>query len=180
MPKGDPDGKMEGFQLWANLPRVNKMMDPRYRDITSEQIPKVRQSNGVEIKVICGQIDGVAGPVTDVMIEPEYLDVSVPPNEKFIHMTNASHTVFSYIYSGEGIFEEGSTETLGDKQLVLFGPGDRVEITSGDKGLRFLFVSGKPLNEPIAWGGPIVMNTEEELQLAFDEIKNGNFIKHPQ
>ena len=178
MPKGDPDGTMEGFQLWANLPKVDKMMDPRYRDITAEQIPTVRQNNGVEIKVICGEVDGVSGPVTDVMIEPEYLDVWVPPNQKFTHMTNANHTVFSYIYDGEGIFEDGGTETLRNKHLVLFEPGERVDITANDKGLRFLLISGKPLNEPIAWGGPIVMNTEEELQLAFEEIRNETFIKH--
>lgn len=180
MPKGDSDGTMEGFQLWANLPKVDKMMNPRYRDITSEQIPTVNQNNGVEIKIICGQMDGFSGPVTDVMIEPEYLDVWVPPNEKFTHITDETHTVFSYIYFGQGIFADGSSETLGDKHLVLYEPGDKVDITAHDQGLSFLLISGKPLNEPIAWGGPIVMNTEEELQLAFEEFRNGNFIKHPQ
>lgn len=178
MPKGDPEGIMEGFQLWANLPMNDKMMNPRYRDITVEQIPLLRQDNGVEIKVICGQVDGVTGPVSDVMIEPEYLDVWVPPNEKFTHLTEESHTVFTYIYFGEGIFEESGSEILGNKHLVLYESGEKVDITAKDTGLRFLLISGKPLKEPIAWGGPIVMNTQEELQLAFEELKNDNFIKH--
>ena len=178
MPKGDSDGIMEGFQLWANLPKNDKMMNPRYRDITAEQIPLLRQDSGVEIKVICGQVDGVSGPVTDVMIEPEYLDVWVPPNEKFTHITDEKHTVFSYIYFGEGLFEDGAEDALGDKKLVLYEPGRKVNIIAKDKGLRFLLISGKPLEEPIAWGGPIVMNTEEELKLAFEELKKETFIKH--
>lgn len=178
MPKGNSDGIMEGFQLWANLPMKDKMMDPRYRDITAEQIPLLRQDNGVEIKIICGQVDGVSGPVANVMIEPEYLDVWIPSNEKFTHTTNENHTAFSYIYFGEGIFEEGGTETLRDKHLVLFDSGQQVNITAKNGGLRFLLISGQPLKEPIAWGGPIVMNTEEELRLAFEELKNDNFIKH--
>jgi redox-sensitive bicupin YhaK (pirin superfamily) len=178
MPKGDSDGIMEGFQLWANLPKNDKMMGPRYRDIAAEQIPLLRQDDGAEIKVICGQVDGVSGPVTDVKIDPEYLDVWVPTNKKFTHRTNQYHTVFCYIYFGEGIFEEGGSEAFGDKHLVLFDSGQKVDITAKDGGLRFLLISGKPLKEPIAWGGPIVMNTEEELQLAFAELKNGNFIKH--
>jgi len=178
MPKGDTDGIMEGFQLWANLPKNDKMMGPRYRDITAEQIPLLKQDNGVEIKVICGQVDGVSGPVTDVVIQPEYLDVWVPPKAKFTHITDEQRTVFAYIYFGEGLFEDGAEEALGDKKLVLYEAGGKVDITAKEQGLRFLLISGKPLKEPIAWGGPIVMNTQEELQLAFEELKKETFIKH--
>ena len=178
MPKGDRDGKMEGFQLWANLPAQSKMMPPRYRDISASEIPVARLDNGIQIKVICGRVDDIIGPVSDVMIEPEYLDVLVPANRSFSHTTPETHTVFAYVYAGAGRFSEDSTELLGNKSLVLFEQGGQVVITSGAEDLRFLLVSGKPLGEPIAWGGPIVMNTQEELQLAFEEFRNGTFIKH--
>ena len=178
MPKGDSDGLMEGFQLWANLPAKEKMMNPRYRDITSDQIPLQTLENGIEVKVICGQFRGISGPVSDVMIEPEYLDVWVPPNLKFTHETIENHTVFAYIYFGDGRFDEETTQFLENKSLVLYEPGSNVKITSGDRGVRFILVSGKPLKEPIAWGGPIVMNTQEELQRAFKEIEDGTFIKY--
>jgi len=178
MPKGDKDGKMEGFQLWANLPAADKMMHPRYRDIKAAQIPTLRLDNGVEIKVICGRIGEVAGPVTDVMIEPEFLDVMVPENAVFSHPIPEDHTVFSYVHAGRGRFDQESDHQLGNRSLILFERGDRVIVRAGEGGLRFLLVSGKPLGEPIAWGGPIVMNTPEELQLAFDEYRQGTFIKH--
>lgn len=179
MPKGDEAGRMGGFQLWANLPAKDKMTQPRYRDIKAAQIPTVKYDNGIELKVICGQVGKEAGPVTDVLIEPEYLDVYVPAGETLKHPTPQEHTVFAYVYRGSGIFEESSQQELSDKTLVLFEKGDQVVITAGQNDLSFLLVSGKPLNEPIAWGGPIVMNTQEELQLAFAEFKNGNFLKHP-
>ena len=178
MPKGDSDGKMEGFQLWANLPAQSKMMPPRYRDISAAEIPVARLDNGIRIKVICGRVDDITGPVSDVMIEPEYLDVIVPAHQTFSHPTPETHTVFAYVYAGAGRFSEDSTELLGNKSLVLFEQGGRVVISSGEEELRFLLVSGKPLGEPIAWGGPIVMNTQEELHLAFEEFRNGTFIKH--
>ena len=178
MPKGDRDGKMEGFQLWANLPAQSKMMPPRYRDISASEIPVARLDNGIQIKVICGRVDDIIGPVSDVMIEPEYLDVIVPAHQTFSHPTPETHTVFAYVYAGAGRFSEDSTELLGNKSLVLFEQGGQVVITSGAEDLRFLLVSGKPLGEPIAWGGPIVMNTQEELHLAFEEFRNGTFIKH--
>jgi len=178
MPKGDQDGRMEGFQLWANLPSAQKMNPPRYREIKANQIPKVTLDNGVEVQVICGQLGEVAGPVTDVTIEPEYLDVRLPPDTSYQHSTPHDHTVFAYIHAGHGQFDSASSDLLGDKSLVLFEPGDEVVVNSGKEGMSFLLVSGKPLHEPIAWGGPIVMNTQEELQQAFAEFQNGTFIKH--
>jgi len=178
MPKGDKDGKMEGFQLWANLPAADKMMHPRYRDIKAAQIPTVRLDGGVEIKVICGRVGEVSGPVTDVMIEPEYLDVWVPANGSFRHPVPEHHTGFAYIHAGQGRFDDETERWLGNRSLVLFDRGDQVVVSAGAEGVRFLLISGKPLEEPIAWGGPIVMNTREELQLAFDEYQNGTFIKH--
>ena len=178
MPKGDSEGKMEGFQLWANLPAADKMMHPRYRDISAAQIPTVVLDSGATIKVICGQVGDVYGPVQNVMIEPEYLDVTLSANTNFIHSTPKSHTVFAYVHAGKGRFDEVASDMLGNRSLVLFEEGERVSVTAGDKGLSFLLVAGKPLGEPVAWGGPIVMNTQEELQHAFDEFKNGTFIKH--
>lgn len=178
MPKGDSEGKMEGFQLWANLPAVDKMMHPRYREITAAQIPTVALDSGASIKVICGQVGDVCGPVQDVMIEPEYLDVKLPANTTFVHSIPKSHTVFAYVHAGKGRFDEDASDMHGNRSLVLFGKGERVSVTAGDEGLSFLLVAGKPLAEPVAWGGPIVMNTQEELQHAFDEFKNGTFIKH--
>jgi len=178
MPKGDSAGRMEGFQLWANLPAADKMMQPRYRDIRAEQIPVVTLASGATIKVICGQVGDVHGPVEDVIIEPEYLDVTLPPHTTFDHPTPQDYTVFAYVYGGNGRFDQVSSDLLGNRSLVLFEPGESVVIDAGDDGLSFLLVVGKPLGEPVAWGGPIVMNTDEELQLAFAEFRDGTFIKH--
>jgi redox-sensitive bicupin YhaK (pirin superfamily) len=178
MPNADEAGHMGGFQLWANLPAKDKMMQPRYRDIKAAQIPTVTYANGIEIKVICGQVGEEVGPVTDVLIEPEYLDVYVPSGKTFKHPTSEEHTVFAYVYGGCGVFEENSAAEMSDKSLILFEKGDCVAITAGKENFRFLLISGRPLKESIAWGGPIVMNTYEELQLAFDEFKNGTFLKH--
>ena len=178
MPKGDKEGKMEGFQLWGNLPAVDKMMHPRYRDIKAAQIPTVKFDSGVEIKVICGRVGDVSGPVTDVMIEPEYLDVRVPAKETFSHPIPDHHTVFAYVHAGQGAFDAEAERLIGNRSLILFDQGDQVRVTAGPEGVRFLLISGKPLNEPIAWGGPIVMNTQEELKLAFEEFRSGTFIKH--
>jgi quercetin 2,3-dioxygenase len=178
MPKGDRQGRMEGFQLWANLPAEQKMMQPRYRDITAAQIPSVTLENGTAIKLICGQVGTLRGPVTDVVIEPEYLDVRLPPGVTFSHPTPPAHTVFAYVYGGAGCFDEEARELLGNRTLVLFEAGEQVSISAGDEELRFLLVSGQPLGEPIAWGGPIVMNTQAELQQAFAELEDGTFIKH--
>jgi hypothetical protein len=177
MPKGDQDGRMEGFQLWANLPAAQKMMPPRYREIKATQIPNVTLDDGVEVKVICGQLGEVSGPVIDVTIEPEYLDIHLPPDTSYQHSTPHGHTVFAYVHAGHGQFDSTGGELFGDKSLVLFEHGDEVFVTSGSEGMSFLLVSGKPLHEPIAWGGPIVMNTQEELHQAFAEFQNGTFIR---
>ena len=177
MPKGTADEKMFGFQLWANLPAAKKMMDPRYQDIKSSAIPEVITKNGVKIKVICGDISGVKGPVKDIIIDPEYLDVTIPENSIYIHNTHKDYTAFVYVIDGRGHFEKEKKQVAENNTLVLFEKGDNIEISTGDTFVRFLLLTGKPLNEPIAWGGPIVMNTEKELRLAFDEYQNGTFIK---
>jgi hypothetical protein len=177
MPKGDARGAMHGFQLWANLPRADKMMAPRYRGISAAEIPRVVLRGGATAKVIAGVVNGVTGPVRDVVTRPEYLDVSVPAGVTFVHETPRNHTVFAYVTGGEGWFDEGRERMLDDRQLVGYGEGDRVAVTAGAAGVQFLLVSGRPIGEPIAWRGPIVMNSEDELATAFDELESGNFIK---
>jgi redox-sensitive bicupin YhaK (pirin superfamily) len=194
MPKGDKNGRMYGFQLWANLPSADKMMDPRYRDIKSGQIPEVRLPGGAAIKVIAGEAAGTKGPVSDIVIEPEYLDVTVPPNSAFTHPTNPGHTVFAYVIDGQGVFckeknpftyeMEGKnyfdiqrTPYVGDRTIVLFEDGEEIAVTTERQKVRFLLISGKPIGEPVAWYGPIVMNRQEELQTAFEEYRQGTFIK---
>lgn len=195
MPKGDKSGKMYGFQLWANLPAGQKMMDPRYRDVTSDQIPEVKLDGGIIVKVIAGEAAGVKGPVRDIVIDPEYLDITVPPHTEFRHPTKRGHTAFAYVIGGQGYFcreripfsyEIGGANyfdiqrdpVVGDGSLVLFDDGDEVMVLTEDNDVRFLLVSGKPLGEPVAWHGPIVMNTQDELRLAFDELDRGTFIKY--
>ncbi len=196
MPKGDARGRMWGFQLWANLPASRKMMDPRYRDIGSASIPEADAGNGVRVKVVCGRRNGVTGPVTDVVTEPEYLDVSVPPGESFTHAVPRGHTAFAYVAEGSGYFDPGRDPyareeeaersyagperecACGPETLVHYGDGDAVSVTAGSGAVRFLLVSGKPIGEPVAWYGPIVMNTNEELRVAFEEYRRGTFLKH--
>lgn len=179
MPKGDAQGSMHGFQLWANLPARQKMMPPRYRGITAAQIPEVELPGGVRVKVIAGEIGGVRGPMEEIVIEPEYLDCAVPPGVEFIHPTRPGHTAFLYVIDGTGTV---NGEAVQNRTLVLFengdGNNDEVAATAGPQGLRFLLLTGKPLGEPVAWRGPIVMNTEEELELAFREYQQGTFVKH--
>jgi hypothetical protein len=177
MPKGDKKGAMYGFQLWANLPASHKMMPPRYRGIERMQIPEVKRTNGVAIRVICGTVDTTSGPVKDIVTDPEYLDVTVPPNAEFVHAVKSSHTVFAYVFEGEGFFEAGRKSSADNGAIVLFDKGDQITASTGNSAVRFLLVSGKPLNEPVAWYGPIVMNTEEELRIAFEEYESGTFIK---
>lgn len=193
MPKGDAKGVMGGFQLWANLPASHKMMDPRYRDITRKQIPEV-SDNGTKIKIVCGRVAGTEGPVTDVVIEPEYLDVTVAAESEWIHATPLGHTVFAYVISGKGCFcrqedpfsyeAEGANYfdlekdgLIGNTSLVLFEDGEELAVSTKTEPVRFLLMSGKPIGEPIAWYGPIVMNTQAELELAFKEYDAGTFIK---
>jgi hypothetical protein len=175
MPKGDANGAMHGFQLWANLPAAQKMMAPRYRDITADRIPVVELENGVTVKVIAGSLGGANGPMDDIVIDPEYLDCTVPAGVTFVHPTDPAYTAFIYVIQGAG---QTDGEALENGKLVLFGEGEQLAVSAADASLRFLLLTGKPLNEPVAWRGPIVMNTEAELETAFREYREGNFIKH--
>jgi quercetin 2,3-dioxygenase len=194
MPRGDAEGRMYGFQLWANLPRSHKMMPPRYRDVQAAQVPTVELPGGVTARVICGAVDGRQGPVRDIVTDPEYLDVTVPPHAEFARATPRGRTVFAYVIEGRGTFcgaaDPFEHQTVGTNyfdmrpeptvragSVVLFGDGDRVTVSSGDEAVRFLLVSGQPIGEPVAWYGPIVMNTREELRVAFEEFERGTFIK---
>jgi redox-sensitive bicupin YhaK (pirin superfamily) len=195
MPQGDPEGRMYGFQLWANLPKSHKMMDPRYREVKSVQIPEVALQNGVRIKVISGRVDGSQGPVQDIVTDPEYLDVTMPPGAEFRHPTRRGHTAFAYVIEGKGFFcrekdpftyeAEGRNyfdmrrePFVSNGMVVLFEDGDEVLAATEAEGVRFLLISGRPIGEPVAWYGPIVMNTEEELRIAFAEYEDGTFTKH--
>lgn len=195
MPKGDEKKVMAGFQLWANLPASHKMMEPRYRDVKAHQIPEISLESGAIVKVICGTVSGTHGPVQDIVTDPEYLDVTVPAEATFTHSTKPGRNVFAYVIQGEGYFDQDRDayghEVIGsnyfdfkrscvcrDKTIVLYGDGDEVSVTSGQNGVRFLLVSGRPIREPVAWYGPIVMNTQEELKVAFEEYRNGTFLKH--
>jgi hypothetical protein len=257
MPKGQKDGLMWGFQLWANLPASHKMMDPRYRDVKSIQIPEVTLDHGVKVKIICGDVNpvrnssrcdskpsgalnpagiilksnpaaaagpgyapegllprreglwarkeqrgiisngvnGVKGPVQDIVIDPEYLDITVPSKSNFTHPVKRGHTVLAYVIEGAGYFDPGRDTYayevegtnyfdfkrdcfMSSETLILFDEGDEVVISTEEKPVRFLLISGKPIGEPVAWYGPIVMNTQEELRIAFEEYQNGTFIKY--
>jgi hypothetical protein len=194
MPEGDPDGRMYGFQLWANLPRTNKMMVPRYQEIKDNQIPIVTLAGGVSVRVICGEVAGVRGPVQDIVIDPQYLDITIPAKTHFTFPTPPGYTVFAYIIDGKATFcdaqdpfvyeREGSnyfdTENdrrLGDRTLIVFEDGEQIVVDTEDNLVRFLLISGRPIREPVAWYGPIVMNTESELRQAFEELEKGTFIK---
>lgn len=178
MPKGDGAGRMDGFQLWANLPATQKMMPPGYRGVTAEMIPEVRLASGVRIKVIAGRVGDVTGPVGDIMIDPEYLDLNIPPEVEFDHPTLEDHTVLAYVFEGQADFGDEKAVTVARGNLAVFGNGRRIKTRGGHQGARLILVSGKPLGEPVAWRGPIVMNTEEELRVAFEEYRDGTFIKN--
>lgn len=176
MPEGDADGRMGGFQLWANLPATDKMMDPRYRSISAEDSPVVTTEAGAQVRVIAGEVEGVRGPVDDVVIDPEYLDVALPAGAEFVHPVGVGYTALAYVHGGVAEFAPGVE--AGNATTVLFGEGDHVRIrATGEETARFLLVSGRPLREPIAWRGPIVMNTDEELRHAFAEYRDGTFVK---
>ncbi len=194
MPKGDATGKMYGFQLWANLPSNQKMMDPRYRDVMNEQIPEVRLPNDVAVRIISGEVSETRGPVQGIVIDPEYMDVAIPAHSEFRHPTKRGHTVFAYIIDGQGYFcrekdpftyeVEGRNyfdiqrdPFVSNGTIVLFDDGDEVVVFTEENNVRFLLISGKPIGEPVAWYGPIVMNTQEELRIAFEEYQQGTFIK---
>jgi redox-sensitive bicupin YhaK (pirin superfamily) len=175
MPQSDKP-LLWGFQLWANLPKSHKMMDPRYRDVNHDTIPSVKTKSGAEIKIICGAIDGIQGPVQDIITDPEYFDVSIPPDGEFLHDIKLGYTAFCYAFKGEGIFDP-TMKSITPENLIVLSDGDQVQVKATEKGCRFLFVAGKPIKEPVAWYGPIVMNTQEELRIAFEEYQNGTFIK---
>ena len=178
MPASDESGRMGGFQLWANLPASHKMIDPRYCGIDSADIPEV-VTEGALVRVICGTVAEITGPVTDIVSEPEYLDVAIIANRTWTHDTTPGHTVFAYLFEGSACFGEETEAVCAENgTVVLFDDGDRVAIKAGPNGARSLLVSGQPIGEPIAWGGPIVMNTREELERAFEEYRQGTFVKH--
>jgi quercetin 2,3-dioxygenase len=177
MPKGDNAGRMGGFQLWANLPAADKMMAPRYREIKRSQIPEIAVSRGVTIKIVCGKINNTRGPVKDVVTDPQYLDITLEPGTEFAHPTPQGHTVLAYCFQGKARFGQQKNPLVESESLVVFDDGDNVTIATGDQPVRFLLISGKPLHEPVAWYGPIVMNTQKELEIAFREYQDGTFIK---
>ncbi len=194
MPKGDPTGRMHGFQLWANLPASLKMTTPRYQEVKTGDIPEVTDDDGTRVRVVCGSFWGKKGPVDGIAADPIYLDVSVPPGEKKILPVETTRHAFAYVFGGSGKFCNASdplavpTESVrwadthppteaDNRSLILFDRGDEVAVHAGEDGIRFLLVSGKPLEEPVAWYGPIVMNTQEQLQQAFRELEQGNFLK---
>jgi redox-sensitive bicupin YhaK (pirin superfamily) len=175
-------GDMRGLQLWVNLPASRKMMSPRYRDVPASTLPECTLEGGATVKVVAGRINGCEGPVKDIVRSPEYLDVSVAAGGRFSHATSETHNVFAYVLEGEGSFESMGSRTVGADHVVLFGPGNSIFAAGMDKGVRFLLFAGEPLREPVAWRGPIVMNTEGELEIAFREYQEGTFIKegkHP-
>ena len=170
-------GLMIGFQLWANLPSSHKMMDPRYRDVKKKDIPIVNINKNVEVKIICGEVDGIKGPVQDIITDPEYLDVTMKPNSTFKHLIAREKNAFAYVYDGEGMFSPQTPKIFSKDDLIVFETGDAVEILTSESSLSFLLISGKPIEEPVAWGGSIVMNTDEEIRTAFAEYRNGTFLK---
>ena len=196
MPKGDPQGRMHGFQLWANLPAALKMTSPRYQDVSARDIPAVTDDDGTHVRVVCGEFWGRRGPVEGIAADPSYLDISVPPNARKTLPVEVTRHAFAYVFAGSGTFRDASqpravlTDNTGtstddnavyndarDRSLIVFDRGDEVTVQAGPEGIRFLLVSGKPLEEPVAWYGPIVMNTKEQLRQAIEEFRNGTFIK---
>jgi quercetin 2,3-dioxygenase len=194
MPKGDGAGRMHGFQLWANLPAASKMTAPRYQEVKSPDIPEVTDDDGTHVRVVCGSFWGKKGPVDGIAANPMYLDISVPPGRRRTLPIETTRHAFAYVFAGSGKFCNASgplavptegvkwLETVppseaDNRSLVLFGRGDELEIQAGEEGIRFLLVSGKPLEEPVAWYGPIVMNTQQELRQAFEDLEKGTFLK---
>jgi redox-sensitive bicupin YhaK (pirin superfamily) len=202
MPRGDAQGRMHGFQLWANLPSSLKMTEPRYQDIASPDVPEVTDDDGTRVRVICGTFWGKTGPVEGVAADPRYLDVWVPPGKRRTLAVETTRHAFAYVFEGSGTFRDASdpraplTEGVGDladprvraaiesrrdsvgnRSLVLFDRGDEVVVQAGEQGIRFLLISGRPLEEPVAWYGPIVMNTKQEIAQAISELRSGTFIR---
>ena len=196
MPRGDAQGRMHGFQLWANLPSSLKMTDPRYQDVESAAIPEVIEDDGTIVRVIVGDFWGAKGPVDGVAADPRYLDITVPPGVKRRFKVEVERHAFAYVFEGSGTFRDSSDpfgvltekegpngeellirETTGNRSLVLFDRGDEIVVQAGERGIRFLLVSGKPIKEPVAWYGPIVMNSQAELRQAVQDLQQGTFIR---
>ncbi|WP_212523994.1 pirin family protein [Actibacterium sp. MT2.3-13A] len=195
MPKGNATGQMHGFQLWANLPSSMKMCAPRYQDVKSADIPEIIDDDGTVVRVVVGRFWGRTGPVDGIAADPQYLDISVPPGVKKTFPVDTYRRAFAYVFAGSGAFAAASApsgvllekevmgqevnirDMSGDRTLVRFGSGDEVTVQAGEDGVRFLLISGAPLEEPVAWHGPIVMNTQDELRQAMRELRNGTFIK---
>jgi redox-sensitive bicupin YhaK (pirin superfamily) len=197
MPQGDQQGRMHGFQLWANLPSSQKMTAPRYQDVVAGDVAEVTDDDGTRVRIICGNFWGKTGPVDGIAADPRYLDVSVPPGRRKVLPVATDNHAFAYVFEGSGTFRDasppagvltegmGTSETvvraspgeMGNRSLVLFDRGDEVVVQAGESGIRFLLVSGKPIEEPVAWYGPIVMNTEAQLRQAYAELQDGTFIK---
>jgi redox-sensitive bicupin YhaK (pirin superfamily) len=193
MPKGDQAGRMHGFQLWANLPASLKMTAPRYQDVQGKDVPEVVDDDGTTVRIVCGSFWGKKGPVDGVAADPRYLDIFVPPGVRKVLPVETSRHAFAYVFQGSGTFRDASSpravqtdivgtgverpDFIGDRSMVLFDQGDEIVVQAGDEGIRFLLVSGKPIEEPVAWYGPIVMNTQHELRVALDELNRGTFIK---
>jgi quercetin 2,3-dioxygenase len=193
MPQGDPQGRMHGFQLWANLPSSLKMTAPRYQDVVAAEIPEIVDDDGTIVRVVCGEFWGKRGPVDGIAAEPRYLDIFVPAGRRKTLPVETYRHAFAYVFEGSGTFrgasepfgvltEQGDDEILvreqtGNRSLVLFDTGDEVTVQAGEHGIRFLLISGKPLEEPVAWYGPIVMNTQAELRQALADLRDGTFIR---
>ena len=197
MPQGDERGRMHGFQLWANLPSSLKMTAPRYQDIPAMAIPEIVDDDGTRVRVVVGEFWGKRGPVDGVAADPRYLDVFVPAGQRKRLPVESGRHAFAYVFEGSGTFRDASQpfgvltektasdggetvtrERTGNRSLVVFDSGDEVTVQAGEQGIRFLLISGKPIEEPVAWYGPIVMNTDAELRQAVTELRNGMFIKH--
>ncbi len=198
MPRGDAAGRMHGFQLWANLPARHKMTAPRYQELKAGQIPTVTEDDGSVARIICGNFWGKRGPVEGIAADPTYIDVSVPAEKTKVLPVEVTSHAFAYVFAGSGKFFNASppmpvlsemvtenqlldTQPLAtyadNRSLILFDAGDEVRVQAGEQGIRFLLVSGKPLQEPVAWRGPIVMNTQQELKQAFNELNDGTFLR---
>jgi redox-sensitive bicupin YhaK (pirin superfamily) len=194
MPRGDAQGRMHGFQLWANLPASLKMTAPRYQDVQAREIPDITDDDGARVRIVCGSFWGKSGPVEGIAADPQYLDVWVPPGQRKVLPVDTRRRAFAYVFEGSGTFRDASEpfgvlveqpgpveivarEAVGDRSLVLFSAGDEVVVNAGEHGIRFLLISGQPLQEPVAWYGPIVMNTQGELRQAMAELRDGTFIR---
>jgi len=193
MPHGDATGRMHGFQLWANLPSSLKMTTPRYQDVSSRDIPEIIDDDGTCVRVVCGEFWGQRGPVEGIAADPRYLDVRIPAGRRKVLPVEVTRHAFAYVFEGSASFRDASDpfgvltegadshdapvrEEAGDRSLVTFDRGDEVVVRAGEQGVRFLLVSGRPLAEPVAWYGPIVMNTQAELRQAMQELRDGSFI----